>query len=160
MLTEELPKEVLNEYLLLGDRLKSLDDKEKCSDHFLDFVKLVWPEFIEGRHHRVIAKKFEQVATGELKRLIINMPPRHTKSEFASYLFPAWLIGQKPDLKIIQTTHTGELAVRFGRKMRNLVDSSEYGSVFPNTKLRADTKAAGRWVVSYTHLTLPTKRIV
>jgi len=145
MLTEELPKEVLNEYLLLGDRLKSLDDKEKCSDHFLDFVKLVWPEFIEGRHHRVIAKKFEQVATGELKRLIINMPPRHTKSEFASYLFPAWLIGQKPDLKIIQTTHTGELAVRFGRKMRNLVDSSEYGSVFPNTKLRADTKAAGRW---------------
>ena len=145
MLTEELPDEVLNEYLLLGDRLKSLDDKEKSSESFIEFVKLVWPGFIEGNHHRIIAKKFEEVAAGSLKRLIINMPPRHTKSEFASYLFPAWLIGQKPDLKIIQTTHTGELAVRFGRKMRNLVDSSEYASVFPNTKLKADTKAAGRW---------------
>ena len=142
---EQLPKEVLNEYFLLADRLESLKDQDECQDKFLEFVRLVWPTFIEGEHHRIIAKKFQAVAEGKLKRLIVNMPPRHTKSEFASYLFPAWLIGRKPDLKIIQTTHTGELAVRFGRKMRNLMDSTDYSRVFPQTKLRADTKAAGRW---------------
>ena len=142
---EQLPKEVLNEYFMLADRLESLKDQDECQDKFLEFVRLTWPNFIEGEHHRIIAKKFQDVAEGRLKRLIVNMPPRHTKSEFASYLFPAWLIGRRPDLKIIQTTHTGELAVRFGRKVRNLMDSADYSRVFPKTKLRADTKAAGRW---------------
>ena len=117
---EQLPKEVLNEYFLLADRLESLKDQDECQEKFLEFVRLVWPGFIEGEHHRIIAQKFQDVAEGKLKRLIVNMPPRHTKSEFASYLFPAWLIGRRPDLKIIQTTHTGELAVRFGRKMRTI----------------------------------------
>jgi hypothetical protein len=67
-----------------------------------------------------IAEKFNKLANGEIKRLIINMPPRHTKSEFASFLLPAWMIGRKPNLKIIQTTHTTELAVRFGRKAKNI----------------------------------------
>tara|TARA_R110002033_G_scaffold26676_6_gene60890 strand:- start:117 stop:1358 length:1242 start_codon:yes stop_codon:yes gene_type:complete len=73
------------------------------------------------------------------------MPPRHTKSEFASYLFPAWMVGKNPKLKVIQTTHTGELAVRFGRKMKNLVDTSEFAQVFEDCKIAADSKAAGRW---------------
>ena len=76
----------------------------------------MWPEFIAGEHHRIIAEKFQRVADGDLKRLIINMAPRHTKSEFASYLLPAWFIGQNPAMKIIQATHTTELAVSFGRK--------------------------------------------
>ena len=73
------------------------------------------------------------------------MPPRHTKSEFASYLFAAWMVGKNPKLKVIQTTHTGELAVRFGRKMKNLVDTSEFAQVFEDCKIAADSKAAGRW---------------
>ena len=96
-------------------------------------------------HHRKIAKKFEDIANGKIKRLIVNMPPRHTKSEFASYLFPAWMVGKNPKLKVIQTTHTGELAVRFGRKMKNLVDTSEFAQVFEDCKIAADSKAAGRW---------------
>ena len=92
-----------------------------------------------------MAKAFERVASGELKRLIINMPPRHTKSEFASYLLPAWVLGLNPSKKIIQAAHTAELSVGFGRKVRNLVDSDAYKEVFPNTKLAADNKAAGRW---------------
>jgi predicted phage terminase large subunit-like protein len=88
---------------------------------------------------------FERVARGELKRLIINMPPRHTKSEFASYLLPAWFLGNFPEKKIIQTAHTAELSVGFGRKVRNLVDSDDYKQVFPTLGLRADSKAAGRW---------------
>ena len=92
-----------------------------------------------------MAKAFEKVAEGKLKRLIVNMPPRHTKSEFASYLLPAWFLGQYPDKKIIQTAHTAELAVGFGRKVRNLVDSEDYKTIFPQVALRADSKAAGRW---------------
>ena len=95
--------------------------------------------------HGIMADAFARVARGELKRLIINMPPRHTKSEFASYLLPAWFFGQKPDGKVIQTSHTAELAVGFGRKVRNLVSSKEYQEIFPGVGLQADSKAAGRW---------------
>ena len=66
------------------------------------------------------------MAQGKIKRLIINMPPRHTKSEFASYLLPAWMIGKNPKLKIIQATHTADLAIDFGRKTKNLVDEPSY----------------------------------
>ena len=96
--------------------------QNKAKNDFLSFVKCVWPEFVEGSHHRHIADKFNKLATGEINRLIINMPPRHTKSEFASYLLPAWMVGREPRLKIIQATHTGELAIRFGRKAKNLID--------------------------------------
>jgi hypothetical protein len=92
-----------------------------------------------------MANKFEEIAAGKLKRLIINMPPRHTKSEFASYLLPAWFLGKYPGKKIIQSSNTAELAVGFGRKVRNLVDSEVYAKVFPNVALRHDSKAAGRW---------------
>ena len=97
--------------------------RNKAKDDFLSFVKCVWPDFVEGSHHRHIAEKFNQLATGKINRLIINMPPRHTKSEFASYLLPAWMVGRDPKLKIIQATHTAELAIRFGRKAKNLIDS-------------------------------------
>ena len=118
--------------------------QNKAKDDFLSFVKCVWPEFIEGPHHRHIAKKFNKIATGEITRLIVNMPPRHTKSEFASYLLPAWMVGRNPKLKIIQATHTGELAIRFGRKAKHLIDSQDYHKIF-QTRLQEDSKAAGRW---------------
>ena len=118
--------------------------QNRAKTDFLSFVKCVWPEFIEGSHHRHIAEKFNKLATGELKRLIVNMPRRHTKSEFASYLLPAWMVGRNPKLKIIQATHTGELAIRFGRKAKNLIDSEEYAKIF-KTRLQEDSKAAGRW---------------
>jgi predicted phage terminase large subunit-like protein len=92
-----------------------------------------------------MAKKFEEIASGKTKRLIINMPPRHTKSEFASYLLPAWYLGKFPNKKIIQCSNTAELAVGFGRKVRNLVDGETYAKIFPNVSLRSDSKAAGRW---------------
>ena len=118
--------------------------QNKAKNDFLSFVKCMWPEFIEGSHHRHVAEKFNKLSTGELKRLIINMPPRHTKSEFASYLLPAWMVGRNPKLKIIQATHTGELAIKFGRKAKHLIDSEEYHKIF-DTRLQEDSKAAGRW---------------
>lgn len=140
MLNED-PQERL---LKLELRLAQLQMKEKVRQEFLPFVKHVWPEFIAGEHHRIIAEKLERVARGELKRLIINMPPRHTKSEFASYLFPAWFMGRFPNKKIIQATHTTELAVGFGRKTKNLIERDDYKDVF-DVRLAADSKASGRW---------------
>jgi len=122
--------------------------REQAAKSFMHFVKKVWPHFIEGAHHKKMAAAFERVAQGKLKRLIINMPPRHTKSEFASYLLPAWFLGKFPQKKVIQTSHTAELAVGFGRKVRNLVDQETYTEVFPDVGLQADSKAAGRWATN------------
>jgi predicted phage terminase large subunit-like protein len=119
--------------------------REKATKNFLPFVKQMWPSFVDGRHHKVMAKKFEEIANGKIKRLIVNMPPRHTKSEFASFLLPAWFLGKYPHKKIIQCSNTAELAVGFGRKVRNLVGSEIYSTVFPNVGLKQDSKAAGRW---------------
>ena len=128
-------------------QLLRADKVERCRDGFMPFVTSMWSAFIAGRHHKIMADAFERVANGELKRLIINMPPRHTKSEFASYLFPAWFLGKYPEKKIIQTAHTAELATGFGRKVRNLVNSADYQEIF-KTKLSSDSKAAGRWNTS------------
>ena len=143
----KLPADVRKEFMKLAIRLGEKKKESKIHSDFLTFVKHMWPEFIEGSHHKIISEKFNKLATGEIKRLIINMPPRHTKSEFASTLLPAWMIGKHPDLKIIQSTHTTELAVRFGRKAKNIIDSEEYKKVFKTT-LREDSKAAGRWETS------------
>lgn len=129
-------------------KLEKLKDRELCQTKFIKFVERVWPTFISGAHHKRMADAFERVANGTCKRLIINMPPRHTKSEFASYLLPAWFLGRFPHKKVIQASNTGELAVGFGRKVRNLVDSETYHEVFPNLQLQADSKAAGRWNTS------------
>ena len=143
-----IPDEKYKRLATLMDRYKSLSEGEAARSSFMKFCNKVWPEFIEGRHHKIMAEKFDRLATGELKRLIVNMPPRHTKSEFGSYLLPAWLMGRRPTLKIMQTTHTAELAYRFGRKVRNLMNEQEYKSVFEDVELRADSQAAGRWETS------------
>jgi predicted phage terminase large subunit-like protein len=130
------------------EKLEKLKTQDLARRRFLKFVEQVWPTFIGGRHHAKMADAFERVARGECKRLIINMPPRHTKSEFASYLLPAWFLGQFPHKKVIQASHTGELAVGFGRKVRNLVDTEVYHETFPDLVLASDSKAAGRWNTS------------
>ena len=141
---EKLPPDAKKEFMKLAIKLSEKKKGSQIHSDFLSFVKHVWPEFVEGQHHKVIAEKFNKLATGEINRLIINMPPRHTKSEFSSYLLPAWMIGRNPKLKIIQTTHTAELAVRFGRKAKTLMDDKAYKEVF-ETRLREDSQAAGRW---------------
>ena len=152
MLTPDLAKklkgaspEVKLKAAELLEQAKQAQQVEEAQDTFMGFVRHTWPAFIEGRHHKIMAQAFERIARGELKRLIVNMPPRHTKSEFASFLLPAWFLGQYPEKKIIQTAHTAELSVGFGRKVRNLVDSEDFKKVFPSLQLRADSKAAGRW---------------
>ena len=141
---DKLPPDAKKQFLKYSIKLSEKKKQGQVNDDFLSFVKHVWPDFIEGSHHKRIADKFNKLASGEIKRLIINMPPRHTKSEFGSYLLPAWMVGKNPKLKIIQSTNTTELSVRFGRKAKALIDSPEYQKVF-KTKLREDSQAAGKW---------------
>ena len=145
---DALPKEVLQEVLLLEEQKRRLETREVAQEDFMAYVQHVYEGFIVGRHHKIIAEKLERIASGELKRLIVNMPPRHSKSEFASYLMPSWFLGRNPKLKIIQATMNTELAVRFGRKVRDLIADPVYHEIFPNTDLKQDSQAAGRWETS------------
>lgn len=140
---------------LLEEREK-LKRRQEARDHFLPFVKSMWPEFIPGPHHTIMAEAFERVASGDCKRLIINMPPRHTKSELTSWLLPAWFLGKFPRKKIIQASNTEALAAGFGRRVRNLISGEgaeddegnaldSYADVFPGVRLAKDSQAAAGW---------------
>lgn len=143
-----LPEERIKLQTLLAE-LETRKKRDTCQENYLEFVRHIWPEFIEGAHLRRMAELFNSVARGEKKRVIINMAPRHSKSENASYLFPAWFLGKFPKKKIMQVSNTGELAEGFGRKVRNLLDTEDYRTIFPEVQLRADSKAAGRWNTNY-----------
>ena len=148
-MTSNLPIEKLR----LQVEKKWIEHVKLCQDNFLYFVHEIWQDFIcrkekdpeKWGHHQIIAHEFTKIASERKGRLIINMPPRHTKSEFASVYFPAWIIGKYPKLKIMQVSHNTELAVRFGSKVRNIIDSPEYKQIFGDVKLREDSKAKGRW---------------
>jgi predicted phage terminase large subunit-like protein len=148
-LVKRFPRDEQEAVAEILEELRTRTMREAAQEDFMAFVNEVWPTFIGGRHHKIMAKAFEDVASGEIKRLIINMPPRHTKSEFASYLLPAWFLGKFPHKKVIQTSHTAELAVGFGRKVRNLVDSEVYKRIFPQVGLQTDSAAAGRWNTNF-----------
>ena len=139
------PDEIEAERLRLELRLKLLEAQERATGDFLSFCQYVWPEMLVGEHHRRIAKALDRVVSGECKRLMIAMPPRHGKSQMGSYLFPAYLMGKRPQSKLIVGSHTAELAQRFGRMIRNLVEDDKYKELFPGMALSVDSKAAGRW---------------
>ena len=111
---KKLPPDVRKEFVKSYIQYNEKQKESHIKSDFMTFVKHMWPDFIEGSHHKIVAEKFNQIAEGKLKRLIINMPPRHTKSEFASYLLPAWMVGRNSKLKIIQSTNTTELSIGSG----------------------------------------------
>ena len=123
--------------------------REVGKDSFLDFVKHVYPGYMVGPHHKKLAEIFEAIARGEKKRVIVNIAPRHGKSELISYLAPAWFLGKYPHKKVIMASHTADLAVNFGRRVRNLVGSEKYQDIFPQIELQADSKSASRWGTNF-----------
>ena len=154
---------ISNVDLLTTDQLREKVERawiqhiKLCQDNFLYFVKEMWPDFIFRKetdrtrwgHHQIIANEFTKIASEKKGRLIINMPPRHTKSEFASIYFPAWIIGKYPKMKLMQVSHNAELSGRFGSKVRNLIDSPQYKQIFGDVRLREDSKAKGRWETNH-----------
>ena len=118
-------------------------------ENFLDFIQHVYPGYIIGEHHRKLAQIFEDIANGKKKRVIVNIAPRHGKSELISYLAPAWFLGKYPHKKVIMASHTADLAVNFGRRVRNLVGADAYKDIFPQVELQADSKSASRWGTNF-----------
>lgn len=142
----------------LLDARKRAHDLTDAREHFIPYVKAMWPDFIPGAHHTLMGEAFERVARGELKRLIINMAPRHTKSELTSWLLPSWFLGKFPKKKIIQASNTEALAAGFGRRVRNLISDVKseedaddvehpyrFTDVFPGVSLAKDSQAAAGW---------------
>ena len=123
--------------------------QEDGKDNFLDFVKHVYPDYKVGPHHEKLARIFEEIAAGKKKRVVVNIAPRHGKSELISYLAPAWFLGKYPQKKVIMASHTADLAVNFGRRVRNLVGSDAYRDIFPAIELQADSKSASRWGTNF-----------
>ena len=128
---------------------KALKRRERAKSSFLDFISHVYPGYKVGPHHRKLAGIFEDIANGKKKRVIVNIAPRHGKSEMISYLAPAWFLGKYPQKKVIMASHTADLAVNFGRRVRNLVGSDLYHDIFPQVELQADSKSASRWGTNF-----------
>jgi len=135
--------------LELLKQYQSQKTQELGKDSFLDFIKHVYPGYKVGPHHEKLGRIFEEIASGVKKRVIVNIAPRHGKSEMISYLAPAWFLGKYPHKKVIMASHTADLAVNFGRRVRNLVDSDLYHDIFPNVSLQADSKSASRWGTNF-----------
>ena len=143
-----LPPSEQKALLTLMQKLDTAKAKQEATQNFLPFIHYMWPSFIDGAHHKKMANLFDEVIAGKKKRVIINMPPRHTKSEFASIHLPAYFLGRAPEKKVMMASHTAELAVGFGRKVRGLIDRKDFQELFPGVRLSADNKAAGRWATN------------
>ena len=141
-------KERQRNLVLLKDYQKEMTQKNGKAN-FLEFIKHVYPGYKIGAHHARLAKLFEEIAQGKRKRVIVNIAPRHGKSELISYLAPAWFLGNHPAKKVIMASHTADLAVNFGRRVRNLVGSDQYKDIFPDISLQADSKSASRWGTNF-----------
>jgi hypothetical protein len=113
--------------------------------NFLDFIQHVYPGYKVGPHHHKLARIFEDIEAGKKRRVIVNIAPRHGKSEMISYLAPAWFLGKNPHKKVIMASHTADLAVNFGRRVRNLVGNERYHDIFPKSNFRpiASLRLAG-----------------
>ena len=138
-------KQELMEMLEVFEERESRNALHNSRLNMIDFAKKVYPGFKVGPHHRKLSKIFQDVIEGRKKRVIINIAPRMGKSEFSSYLFPAYFLGNFPNKKIIMGTHTASLSEDFGRRVRNLLEDEDYNTVFPGTKLAQDQKASGKW---------------
>ena len=132
----------------LVDELGKRRTVKAAYDDLIEFCKLMMPDFIVGKHHRILADLLMDIELGNKDRACVNIPPRHGKSQLVSIFFPAWYLGRNPDKKVMMVSHTTDLAVDFGRKVRNLISSEAYADIFPTVKLASDSKSAGRWSTS------------
>ena len=138
------PDEVV-EIERLVDELDIRRKNKLAYDDLIEFCKAMMPDFIVGKHHRILADMLMGIERGDKDRVCVNIPPRHGKSQLVSIFYPAWYLGRNPDKKVMMVSHTTDLAVDFGRKVRNIIASEAYRSIFPTVKLSSDSKSAGRW---------------
>lgn len=142
---DEFSPEEQREIEQLADVLEQRKLAQSCRNDLIEFCKHMDPNYKVGKHHRRLADLLMKMERGEEDRIGVSVPPRHGKSQLVSIFFPAWYLGRNPDKKVLMVSHTADLAVDFGRKVRNIVDSPAYKAIFPTVTLAADSKSAGRW---------------
>jgi len=127
------------------DELEARQTNQAAYDDLIEFCKRMQPDYIVGKHHRILADMLMAIEAGDKDRICVNIPPRHGKSQLVSIFFPAWFLGRNPNKKVMMVSHTTDLAVDFGRKVRNLISTDAYQAIFSTVQLASDSKSAGRW---------------
>lgn len=133
------------EVLEIAEVLEQREYARTCQDDLLTFCQHVQGDYLIGAHHKYLADLLMAIEKGEKDRITVSIAPRHGKSQLTSIFFIAWYLGKNPTHKVMLVSHTADLAVDFGRKVRNLIDSDLYQQIFPGVSLAADSKSAGRW---------------
>ncbi len=129
----------------LVNELNTRKKNEQAYNDLIAFCQHMQKDYKVGRHHRLLANMLMDIEQGNKDRICVNIPPRHGKSQLVSIMFPAWFLGRNPNKKVMMVSHTTDLAVDFGRKVRNLINTDEYKQIFPTVELAIDSKSAGRW---------------
>ncbi len=111
----------------------------------IEFCRHMQDDYKVGAHHKRLASLLEDIESGKRDRICVSVAPRHGKSQLVSIYYTAWYLGRNPTHKVMLVSHTTDLAVDFGRKIRNLIASAAYQEVFPGITLSSDSKSAGRW---------------
>lgn len=122
---------------------------ELASRNILDFVQYVKPNYEANWHHKMLCEYLDRFVNGEIKRLMVFMPPQHGKSELVSRNLPAFILGKNPKAKIVLASYSSDLSSSFNRDCQRIIDSNEYKDVFPNTRLNSSnivTVAKGNWL--------------
>ena len=129
----------------LVDELSARKINQAAQQDLIAFCIMMQPDYIVGKHHRILADILMAIELGNKTRAVVNIPPRHGKTQIGSIYYAAWYLGRNPTHKVMMVSHTTDLAVDFGRKVRNLIASKAFHDVFPDVALAADSKSAGRW---------------
>ena len=145
---EQYSDDEVSEIHRIVDELDSRKHNQAAYDDLIEFCKVMMPDFIVGKHHRILADMLMAIEAGGKDRVCVNIPPRHGKSQLVSIFYPAWFLGRNPNKKVMMVSHTTDLAVDFGRKVRNLISLDAYKAIFPTVSLAVDSKSAGRWNTS------------
>ena len=132
--------EAVVEINTLVDELATRKSNQAAYDDLIEFCKRMQSDFIVGKHHRLLADMLMDIEQGSKDRICVNIPPRHGKSNLVSIMYPAWFLGRNPNKKVMLVSHTTDLAVDFGRKVRNLIATDEYKTIFPTVSLEIDSK--------------------
>ena len=147
-LLKNLPKSEAADLLAMMEELEERKVVQFAQNDFLAFIAAVDPAYKFGAHLKRLGNLLMDVETGEKDRIAVSMAPRFGKSQMISIYYPAWYLGRHPDHKVITASHTADLAVDMSRKVRNLMQTPEYQRIFPNVRISADAKAAGKWTTT------------
>ena len=142
------PEEIVEIDKLL-DELATRKRNQAAYDDLIAFCKRMQPDYKVGKHHKILANMLMAIERGDKDRICVNIPPRHGKSQLVSIFFPAWFLGRNPNKKVMMVSHTTDLAVDFGRKVRNLISTDDFKEIFPTVSLAIDSKSAGRWNTNF-----------